>query len=59
MGQLEVVKDVKKDVEFWLKAIESENVNSDNKILLNTCLEMELNKYLYPYYQAKGMRKLK
>lgn len=48
MDQLTIVKDIKKEVEFWLNALANENLNKDNKELLNRCLYFELNNHLYP-----------
>lgn len=50
MGNLEVMADAKKDVDFWLKAISSPNLEKDSILLLNKCLQSELNKYLHPMY---------
>lgn len=48
MEGLTVIKDVKKEIEFWLNALSNENVNADNKELLNKCLQLELQNYIHP-----------
>lgn len=48
MEGLTVIKDVKKEVEFWLNALSNENVSADNKKLLNKCLHLELQNYICP-----------
>lgn len=48
MEGLTVIKDVKKEVEFWLNALSNENVNEVNKELLNKCLNLELQNYICP-----------
>lgn len=42
------IKDTKKEIDFWLKALSNPNVNETNKELLNKCLEYELNGYIFP-----------
>jgi hypothetical protein len=48
MGKVEIIKDHKKDIEFWLNAMSNPNINIENVKLLNMCLQIELNKYLFP-----------
>jgi hypothetical protein len=48
MDKIEVIKDPKQDIEFWLNALSNEYVNMDNKELLNKCLQIQLNRHLYP-----------
>jgi RsfA family transcription factor len=48
MGKVEVLKDHKKEIEFWLKAISNPDITNENKKLLNHCLQIELNQYLFP-----------
>jgi RsfA family transcription factor len=48
MGKVEILKDHKKEIEFWLKAISNSDITNENKKLLNHCLQIELNQYLSP-----------
>jgi hypothetical protein len=48
MGKVEVLKDNKKEIEFWLNAISNPDITNENKKLLNQCLQIELNQYLFP-----------
>lgn len=43
-----VVKDPKEAIKFWLDALSHQHVNQKNIILLNKCLESELNHYINP-----------
>lgn len=42
------LKDIKKDVEFWLSALSNPHINMANVELLNRCLENDLMTHLYP-----------
>ncbi len=52
-GKLVAIKDAKKEIEFWLKALDNPNITMKNIELLNKCLEMELNSYLYQFVVNK------
>lgn len=44
-----VIKDHKKEIKFWINALTNPNVSHDNKVLINKCLNCELNNYLSPF----------
>jgi hypothetical protein len=45
---LEVMKDPKDDIKFWLDALNNPNIDRESKEMLNKCLYVELNNYLCP-----------
>jgi hypothetical protein len=48
MENIQVLIDHRKEIEFWVKAISNSDINNENKKLLNQCLQIELNRYLFP-----------
>jgi hypothetical protein len=53
MGNIEVLKDPKQDIKFWLDALSNTNIDRESKELLNQCLQAELKNYLYPIHKIK------
>ena len=53
MDKIEVIKDPKQDIEFWLSALSNPNMEKDTIALLNKCLQGELYKYLNPIVKFK------
>lgn len=46
--ELMIMEDPRAEIEFWLRALEQENLSVNNIALLNRCLENELKQYIEP-----------
>lgn len=57
MDQLEILKDGKAEIQFWLDALSNPNLEKKSITLINQSLQSELNQYLNPvnlvYFQYK------
>lgn len=51
---IQVTRDIKQDVKFWVDALNNPHISGDNKILINKCLQAELNSYINPIKIIKG-----
>lgn len=49
MGEFQVLKDHKREIEFWLNTLSHPNLEEGTILLLNQCLQMEIRQYLNPY----------
>ncbi|WP_220687595.1 hypothetical protein [Paenibacillus lautus] len=50
LSELVAVKDIKKEVEFWLNALSNPNIDKESILLLNKSLQMELRLYIEPQF---------
>jgi hypothetical protein len=48
VNDYKIVPDPKNDIKFWLDALNNPNIDRESKEMLNKCLYVELNNYLYP-----------
>lgn len=48
MSELRTIEDPKKNIKFWLRALSNPNIDKESIMLLNKCLQSELNWFFDP-----------